>query len=170
LRYVKEDFPVAKVVLSTEYQIRNCDVAYPEYDATISKITGTQPSDTEVNGKLRVKMWVGGKRLDINNNGIDDGKTWSVSKNNAVDVQNDKTKDINETYTFKPYRPNPNTDYIECSGELFDYNGIFGNESLGNAGGITKIYLNSLKIDNKLDTILVFKKGITAHFEITRTQ
>ena len=170
LRYVKEGFPVAKVVLSTEYQVRDCDVAYPEYDATILKITGTQPSDTEVNGNLRVKMWVGGKRLDINNNGIDDGKTWSVSKNNAVDVQNDKTKVINETYTFKPYRPNPNTDYIECSGELYDYNGIFGNESLGNAGGITKIYLNSLKIDNKLDTILVFKKGITAHFEITRTQ
>jgi thiol-activated cytolysin len=169
LRYVKEGFPVAKVILSTEYQIRDCDVAYPEYLAVISKITGTQPSDTEVNGKLRIKMWVGGKRLDINNNGIDDGKTWNVDKRNSVDVQNDKTHTINDhSYTFKPYRPNPNNDYVECSGELYDYNGLFGNESLGNAGGMLKIYLNSLEIDNKLDTALTFRKGISAHFEITR--
>jgi len=171
LRYVKEDFPVAKVVLSTEYQIRDCDLAYPEYLAVISKITGTQPSDTEVNGKLRVKMWVGGERLDINNNDIDDGKTWSVSSKNYVEVQNDKTHTINDhVYTFKPYKPNPNNDYIECSGELYDYNGWLGNESLGNAGGITKVYLNSLEINNKVDITLDFKKGITAHFEITRTK
>ena len=144
LRYVKEGFPVAKVVLSTEYQIRSCDLAYPEYLAVISKITGTQPSDTEVNGKLRVKMWVGGKRLDINNNGIDDGKTWSVNQDNHVDVQNDKTHTISDSYTFKPYRPNLDNDYIECSGELYDYNGLLGNESLGNAGGITKVYLDSV--------------------------
>ena len=168
LRYVKEGFPVAKVILSTEYQIRDCDLAYPEYRAVISKITGTQPTDTEVNGKLRVKMWVGGKRLDINNNGVADGKTWSVNKKNYVEVQNDKTHTINYAYTFKPYRPNQNNDYIECSGELYDYNGLLGNESLGNAGGMKKVYLNSLKIDNKLNIVLTFKKGIKAHFEITR--
>ena len=171
LRYIKKDFPIARVVLSTEYQIKTCDLAYPEYLAVISKITGTQKSDTEVNGSLRVKMWVNGERLDINNNGIDDGKTWSVSENNAVDVQNDKTHTINDhIYTFKPYRPNQNNDYIECSGELYDYNGVFGNESLGNAGGINKVYLSGLLKDQKMDVVLDFKKGITAHFEITRTK
>ena len=96
LNYVKEGFPAANVVLATEYQSRNCDVAYPEYLATIVNITGTQFTDTEVNGKLRVKMWVGGERLDINENGIDDGKTWSVDTDNFVDVQNNKTHTINE--------------------------------------------------------------------------
>ncbi len=168
LRYVKEGFPVAKIVMATEYQIRNCDLAYPEYHAVISKITGKQPTDTEVNGKLRVKLWVGGKRLDINNNGKADGRTWSVDKKNYAEVQNDKTHTINYAYTFKPYRPNQNNDYIECSGELYDYNGLLGNESLGNAGGMKKVYLNSLKIDKKSDIVLTFKKGIKAHFEITR--
>ena len=87
---------------------------------------------------------------------------------NYVEVQNDKTHTINYAYTFKPYRPNQNNDYIECSGELYDYNGLLGNESLGNAGGMKKVYLNSLKIDNKLNIVLTFKKGIKAHFEITR--
>ncbi|HAI41955.1 MAG TPA: hypothetical protein DCM40_29450 [Maribacter sp.] len=168
LNYVKEGFPAANVVLATEYQSRNCDVAYPEYLATIVNITGTQFTDTEVNGKLRVKMWVGGERLDINENGIDDGKTWSVDTDNFVDVQNNKTHTINESYTFRPYRPNMATDYVECSGELYDYNGIFGNESLGNAGGINPVVLNSLKLNVPDTTYLNFKKGITAQFIIIR--
>ncbi|MBS9463027.1 thiol-activated cytolysin family protein [Flagellimonas sp. 389] len=168
LSYVKEGFPAANVVLATEYQARNCDVAYPEYLATIVNITGTQASDTEVNGKLRVKMWVGGERLDINDNGIDDGKTWSVDTDNFVDVQDNKTHTINESYTFKPYRPNMATDYVECSGELYDWNGIFGNESLGNAGGINAVILDSLKLNVPDTTYLNFKKGITAQFIITR--
>ncbi|PHN95093.1 hypothetical protein CSC80_07135 [Maribacter sp. 6B07] len=168
LSYVKEGFPAANVVLATEYQSRNCDVAYPEYLATIVNITGTQFTDTEVNGKLRVKMWVGGERLDINENGIDDGKTWSVDTDNFVDVQNNKTHTINESYTFKPYRPNMATDYVECSGELYDYNGIFGNESLGNAGGINPVVLDSLKLNVPDTTYLNFKKGITAQFIIIR--
>lgn len=168
LSYVKEGFPAANVVLATEYQSRNCDVAYPEYLATIVNITGTQFTDTEVNGKLRVKMWVGGERLDINENGIDDGKTWSVDTDNFVDVQNNKTHTINESYTFRPYRPNMATDYVECSGELYDYNGVFGNESLGNADGINPVVLNSLKLNVPDTTYLNFKKGITAQFIIIR--
>lgn len=171
LSYVREGFPVARVVLATEYQVRNCDLAYPEYFAVISKITGTQISDTEVNGYLRVRMTVGGERLDFNNNGLEDGETWSVSRDEAVDVQNNKTHDIEDfDYTFRPYRPNMATDYVECMGELFDDNGIFGNESLGDAGGIKPVVLNTLKI-NVPDTVkLNFKKGITAHFIITRTK
>ena len=60
------------------------------------------------------------------------------------------------------------TDYVECSGELYDYNGIFGNESLGNAGGINPVVLNSLKLNVPDTTYLNFKKGITAQFIIIR--
>ena len=58
LSFVKDGFPAANMVLATEYQVRNCDEAYPEYLAVISKITGTQFTDTEVNGYLRVRMTV----------------------------------------------------------------------------------------------------------------
>ncbi len=170
LSYVKQGFPAARIVLATEYQVRNCDLAYPEYFAVISKITGTQATDTEVNGYLRLRMTVGGERLDFNNNGLEDGETWRVSKEEFVDVQDNKTHDIEDhDYTFKPYRPNMATDYVECMGELYDY-GFLVNESLGDAGGIKPVVLNTLKI-NVPDTVkLNFKKGITAHFIITRTK
>ncbi|AKA36408.1 thiol-activated cytolysin family protein [Flagellimonas lutaonensis] len=169
LSYVKQGFPAARVVLATEYQVRNCDLAYPEYYAEILKITGSQLTDTEVFGKLRVKMWVGGERLDINNNGIDDGKTWDRKEEDFVEVRKTRSYTVKDhNYTFKPYRPNQAIDFIECSGELADYNGFLGSVSLGDAGGIKEIKLNTLKINEaRLDT-LKFTKGIQAHFRFTR--
>lgn len=166
LSYVKEGFPAAKVVLSTEYQIRDCDVAYPEFQVTIDKITGTQPSDTEVNGSLNMKMKVGTDYLDINNNGIDDGPYWNRGTSNFVDVQNDKTHNIGEVYVLKPYRPNMAVDQIEYYGNLYDYNGILGNANLGEHTGTVK--LDDLKMNEEETYTLNFNAGITAHFKITR--
>ncbi|GMN08940.1 hypothetical protein MTsPCn9_06040 [Croceitalea sp. MTPC9] len=166
LNYVKEGFPVAKVVLATEYQIRDCDLAYPEYQVTIDKITGTQPSDTEVNGNLRMKMKVGTSYLDANNNGLDDGPSWSRSTSNFVDVQNGKTASIGEVYIFKPYRPNTAVDQIEFYGELKDYNGVFGNPSLGNKSGSVK--LDALLMNAEQSFTLSYNAGITAHFKVVR--
>ncbi|RRQ48426.1 hypothetical protein DZC72_12010 [Maribacter algicola] len=171
LNYVKEGFPVAKVVLATEYQIRDCDLAYPEYQVTIDKITGTQPSDTEVNGSLRMRMKVGNGYLDANNNGLDDGPGWSRSSSNFVDVQNDKDYDIpvsEGSYTFKPYRPNMAIDQIEFSGQLYDYNGIFGNANLGSR--FDSVKLDLLEIGIEKDFSLDFNAGITAHFKVVRTK
>lgn len=161
LNYVKDGFPVAKVVLATEYQIRDCDLAYPEYQVTIDKITGTQPSDTEVNGNLNMKMKVGTSYLD-------GGPTWSRTTSNFVDVQNDKTHTIGSVHVFKPYRPNTAVDQIEFSGELKDYNGLFGNPSLGNKSGSVK--LDSLLMNVEQSFELEYNAGITAHFKVVRTK
>lgn len=168
LKFVKQGFPVAKVVLATEYQVRDCDLAYPEFLATIVKITGTQPSDAEIYGKLRIKMWVNGERLDANGNNVDDGKTWNFAKADAVDVQNDKTHTINESYTFKPYRPNMQVDFLEYSGELRDSNGIFGSTSIGDK--YEEFILSGVAIGEAKDLELDFSDGITVHFRITRTK
>lgn len=166
LRYVKKGFPIAKVILATEYQVRDCDLAYPEYLVTIDRITGTQPTDTEVNGTLRVKMKVGGAYLDANGNGVDDGTTWSRGTSNFVDVQNDKTYVVGQTYTFKPYRPNMAIDYVEYYGNLYDYNGLFGNANLGSHTGTVK--LDDLKMNDEVEYTLSFNAGITAHFKMVR--
>ena len=168
LRFVKQGFPVAKVVLATEYQVRSCDLAYPEFQVSIDKITGTQPSDTEVNGNLRMKMRVGTGYLDFNNNGVDDGPSWSRSTSNFVDVQNDKDHSIGASYVFKPYRPNMAVDQIEFYGHLYDYNGILGNASLGNKSGEVKLDL--LIIGEEQTFTLDYNAGITAHFTIVRTK
>ncbi len=129
LSYVKEGFPVANVVLATEYQVRNCDLAYPEFLVAIKSITSSQPSDIELYGKVGISMITGGARTD--------GPIWEKDKNNFVDVQNDKPLNFPQddssvqAFTFKPYRPDMVNDYIECYGELFDDNGIFGFSRLG---------------------------------------
>ena len=169
LRYVREGFPVAKVVLATEYQVRDCDLAYPEFRVTIDKITGTQPSDTELHGNLRMRMKIQGGYLDINGNGYDDGPSWSRSQNDYVDVQNDKTHTINNDYVLKPYRPNMAVDFIEFYGQLFDFNGcVFGctSANLGNKSGNVK--LDELLINVEQKFTLDYNAGITAHFKVVR--
>lgn len=166
LRFVKEGFPVARVVLATEYQVRQCDLAYPEYLVTIDRITGTQPSDTEVNGTLRVRMRVGGAYLDANNNGLNDGTTWSRDTSNFVDVQNDKTYTVGQSYTFKPYRPNMAIDHVEYYGDLYDYNGFGLNADLGSHTGTIK--LENLILNQEVERTLSFNAGITAHFKMVR--
>jgi thiol-activated cytolysin len=166
LRYLKPGFPVAKVVLTTEYQVRECDLAYPEYRVTIVKITGSQPSDTEVHGNLGIRMKVAGGYLDSNNNNLIDGPTWSRTKDNYVDVQNDKTHTINKDYVLKPYRPNMEADFIECYGQLFDYNGVFGSANLGNHTNTKK--LSDLKMNIVEDRQITYQAGIVAHFTLTR--
>ena len=167
LNFVKEGFPVAKVVLATEYQVRDCDLAYPEYQVTIERITGTQPSDTEVNGNLRAKMKVGTSFLDANNNGVDDGPSWSTSPSNFVDVQDDKTHTIGTSFIFEPYRPNMTVDQIEFSGQLFDYNGpILGNANLGNKSRALK--LDEFEIGTEREVHLSYNAGIIAVFTVVR--
>lgn len=169
LNYVKEGFPVAKVVLATEYQLRQCDLAYPEFLVTISKLTGKHNNINEVYGKLRIKMTVGGKRLDANGNGVDDGKTWSISKSEAVNVSESDTHNIlDHSYTFKPYRPNLNVDFLEYSGELRDSNGYFGSTSIGDL--YEELKLSEVGIGEEKLLKLDFEDGITAHFKITRTK
>jgi len=137
LSYVKEGFPVANVVLATEYQVRNCDVAYPEFLVAIKSITTTQPSDIELYGEVGIRMYVGGELLDINENGYRDGPVWAKGPDEFVEVQNDKPlnfpSDDNsvQPYILKPYRPDMLNDYIECYGVLYDDNGIFGFSRLG---------------------------------------
>ncbi|NER11706.1 thiol-activated cytolysin [Muriicola jejuensis] len=165
LRFVKEGFPVAKVVLATEYQIRDCDLAYPEYQVSIVRITGTQPSDTELWGRLRMKLKVGSSYIDMNNNNLDDGPSWSRAEDNYVDVQNQKTHNINEGYTFKPYRPNMAVDFIEYSGDLWD-NNYFTSAPLGNY--TATVTLDELDMNVPKAVTLNFSAGITAHFTMTR--
>ena len=179
LSFVKQGFPVARVVLATEYQVRNCDVAYPEYLVTIKSITTTQPSDIELYGEVGIRMIVGGVPLDINNNGLRDGPIWEKSRDNFVDVQNDKPlnfpqdDDKVQPYTLKPYRPDMTNDYIECYGELFDDNGIFGFSRLGNHmtdPDDDKLRLKDLELNDEKEIVIDdFDDQVEVKFTVKRT-
>nr|WP_299339078.1 thiol-activated cytolysin family protein [Allomuricauda sp.] len=179
LSFVKQGFPAARVVLATEYQVRNCDVAYPEYLVTIKSITTTQPSDIELYGEVGIRMIVGGVPLDINNNDFRDGPIWKKNRDNFVDVQNDKPlnfpqdDDDVQPYTLRPYRPDMTNDYIECYGELFDDNGIFGFSRLGNHmtdADDDKLRLKDLELNDEKEIVLDdFDDQVEVTFTVKRT-
>lgn len=179
LSFVKQGFPAARVVLATEYQVRNCDVAYPEYLVTIKSITTTQPSDIELYGEVGIRMIVGGVPLDINNNGLRDGPIWEKSRDNFVDVQNDKPlnfpqdDDKVQPYTLQPYRPDMTNDYIECYGELFDDNGIFGFSRLGNHmtdADDDKLRLKDLELNDEKEIVIDdFDDKVKVTYTVKRT-
>lgn len=180
LSYVKEGFPVANVVLSTEYQVRNCDLAYPEFQVTVKSIKSSQPSDIELYGNVGIRMTVGGSFMDNDNNDRGwDGPHWAKDDDNFVDVQNDKPLNFPEDdssvqpFIFKPYRPNMQNDYIECYGELFDDNGIFGFSRLGDHS--TTIPLKDLELtadvgESTVKTIVIddFDDQVEVTFTVTR--
>ena len=179
LSYVQEGFPAAKVVLATEYQARNCAVAYPEFLVTIKSITSTQPSDIELYGEVGIRMYVGGKLLDINENDYRDGPVWKKGENEFVDVQNDKPLNFPEDdddvqpYTLKPYRPDMANDFIECYGELFDDNGIFGFSRLGNHTSDPdddELRLDDLELNEEKEIVLDdFDDQVKVTFTVKRT-
>ncbi len=172
LRFLNKEASVARVVLNTEYAIRSCDLAFPEFKLTLTKITSSQPTDVEVYGRLEMRLYstkLGDYlRDDPNNTGIDNVR-WYREKEDAVDVQNDKTYNMptSMTYTIKPVRPNMKTDYIEFDGALRDSNGIFGSVSLGDDREI--YYLEDLKL-NEVKTVKLggFDDQVDAYGTITR--
>ncbi|MEM1326768.1 MAG: thiol-activated cytolysin family protein [Bacteroidota bacterium] len=174
LRFISKDAGVARVVLNTEYAIRNCEFAFPEYKLTLTKITSSQPTNVEVYGRLEMRMYSTALgdylRDDPSNSGIDNVR-WKKDKDDHVKVQNDKTYYMpsSYTYTIKPIRPNMGSDYIEFDGALRDSNGILGSVSLGDDR--KKYYLKNLKLD-EVKTVKLggFDDQVDAYGTITRVQ
>ena len=125
-------------------------------------------------------MTVGGSFMDKDNNDRGwDGPHWAKDDDNFIDVQNDKPLNFPEDdsnvqpFIFKPYRPNMENDYIECYGELFDDNGIFGFSRLGDHS--TTIPLKDLELtaevgESTVKTIVIddFDDQVEVTFTVTR--
>lgn len=125
LRYIKEDFPIARVVLSSEYQVRTCDLAYPKFKITIKQIARTGGSaEKEIYGNIK-------GRIKINNKYLDKSVEWSKDNKGAVEVNPNTPKSINESVTIELYRPNYKEDIIYLSSHLYDYNGFGFYDDLG---------------------------------------
>jgi thiol-activated cytolysin len=112
LRFVKQGTPVARVVLSTEYQIRNCEFVSHRYYVEINSI---ECKDCKEVGKPELYGTI--SAVDMNNKQI---VKWSKTKDNAVKVENDKYTISGVNGTVDLYKPNQTDDYIKLSAELFE--------------------------------------------------
>lgn len=118
LRYIKEDFPIARVVLASEYSARNCDLAFPKYKITIKQIARTKgKAEKEIFGNIKARIKIGNKYLKKE-------LLWEKTGKQNVGVDPGTPKSINQSVTFELTRPNYEEDEIYLSAHLKDYNGF----------------------------------------------
>lgn len=124
LRYIKNDFPIAKVVLSSEYALRSCDLAYPRFKVELIKIRvketpgGTEGSHLELFGNVRGRLSQENGGYVKNSDGSQQKVEWYRSESNNLQVEDHHH--IYESIEFEVYRPNYNDDYVYLSGHLYD--------------------------------------------------
>lgn len=114
LRFIKQGTPVARTVLSTEYPVRTCDLAYPRFKITLNSLRivdtpgGFEGSHLEIWGFLRGKV----------NMGSDVRVNWSRLKEDNLRVEGTHT--INLGQEIEIYRPNYDSNFVELWGNLSD--------------------------------------------------
>lgn len=138
LRYIKEDYPIARVVLSSEYNVRTC---YEAYQRFYIGLHGIKPKKHEGENKLEI---YGDIEIGIYQNGnvVDEFKK-HYKADPALSVDEDEFVGINGQFAeVELYKPDLNNDYIKLYAEFFESNGAFAPEYFGDEE--RKIYLKDV--------------------------
>ncbi|MBO0329855.1 thiol-activated cytolysin family protein [[Muricauda] lutisoli] len=143
LRYIRNDFPVARVVLSSEYNIRTCYEAYQKYRIELGGIEmishAGESGDLSLRGNLNIKLFQGGQQMAsesytrTSNNyiSIREGVFWSIPGDEASEVE--------------LYKPDLENDYVQIEAEFSEDDLFSSNEYLGKNS--RKIYLKDIKMN-----------------------
>ena len=165
LRYLKQGTPVARVVLSSEYTVRVCDVAYPIYKVTLVSLRceGCRDGDgtaAELYGNISGQMYLGGSVID--------SKTfWAYSSSNSFSLGT--IKSINSSHQTEFSKPDYDTDYIRIYGSMdeADIGCPFDcDDDLGSA--TQNVFLSSVQPGEFVMENLSFKGQVIAEFKIER--
>lgn len=168
LRYLKQGTPVARVVLASEYAVRECYVAYPVYKVTLAKLecTGCEDGDggaAALYGSISGAMYLAGQPIDSRT-------LWRYTKNNTFSLPKGDIKEINKSLQTEFSKPDYDKDYIRVSGIMtesdfgcpFDCDDDFGNPS-------QEIFLSEVKLgEPPLERNLSFKGLVIAKFWVER--
>lgn len=130
LSYVKEGFPTAKVVLSTEYQARSCDLTHPQFKITIKNLlVNLTPVGTSEG--LHLEIW-GSVEGELKKNGSRVGSRvrWARASTNDLQIPYLLPHTIDQSVTVEVERPDYDNDYIEIKGDLNDKD-LFSSDNLG---------------------------------------
>ena len=119
LRYLKQGTPVARVVLASEYVIRQCDLAYPIFHIEMDylRCTGCQDGDgteAEIFGSISGSIMVGDPASVIKSGSAN----WGYTRSNYFTLGKDSTKHVDVFAVVELYKPNYNIDYVLMKGKL----------------------------------------------------
>lgn len=127
LRYIKNDFPIARIVLTSEYPVRTCYQAYQRFRVEIHgvefKYNDNEPSPYELYGSINASIYIDDDRKSK--------KTWSRSENNVLNIEKNKLYKIDEWFEYEVYMPDLDKDYVLLNANLYEKD-VFSNDHLGN--------------------------------------
>ncbi len=138
LRYIRKGFPVANVVLSSEYNIRTCYEAYQRFYIGLHGIKPKKhegENNLEIYGDIEIGIYQGGKVV----------KEFKKHYNSdpALEVEEDEFVGINNKFAeVELYKPDVNNDYIKLYAEFYESNGAFDPEYFGKE--TRKVYLKDV--------------------------
>lgn len=139
LRYIRKGFPVANVVLSSEYNIRTC---YEAYHRFYIGLHGIKPKKHE--GETNLEIY-GDTEIGIYQDGnmIKEFKKHYIA-DPALKVEEDEFVGINDKFAeVELYKPNLDIDYIKLYAKFYESNGAFDPEYFGKE--TKKVYLKDVK-------------------------
>ncbi|MDT7829557.1 thiol-activated cytolysin family protein [Pricia sp. S334] len=117
LRYLKQGTPVARVVLSSEYPVRQCDLAFPVFSIELDYLecTGCQDGDgseAELFGRLTATLFSNGTQKG--------GKVaWDYKEGATFQLKKNEKRFVNLTVPpIELYRPDYNADHVAIGGRL----------------------------------------------------
>jgi thiol-activated cytolysin len=176
LRYIKEDFPIARVVLASEYNARNCQLAYPKYRIRIRQIITGRSNKKEIYGKIYagiIDESVGNTKIgDVDF--VDNLKvSTSISESNFKVVSDDIPHNVSKSLEISDlYKPDINKLRIYLYADLKDDNGIFPSDNLGT--DTAEIFLSDLESpitpipeDGKIKSYTHVLNGFEDKMEVT---
>ena len=152
MRFLKDN-SIGKVLLSSEYNVRQCDQAYYRYEVILQRIICTECNDgagshAEMAGSMKTKISGSSKTRTL----------WSESKGHAIDEIGGIIELDNST-TWEFYKPDRDKAYIEISGNLIERDATSADDNLG--GDSKRIFLSDLTGLNNYE--LIFNgSGMTA--------
>lgn len=138
LRYIKNGFPVANVVLSSEYNIRTCYEAYQKFHI---ELHGIKPKYYEGENVLEI---YGDTEIGIYQNGnvVEEIKKHYIS-DPALSIDEDEFVSIYEEKEVELRLPNPNEDYVKLFATFYESDGPFAPDHFGS--DTKKIYLRDIE-------------------------
>ncbi|UKM64197.1 thiol-activated cytolysin family protein [Flavobacteriaceae bacterium GSB9] len=129
LRYIRQGFPIANVVLSSEYNIRTCYPAYQKFGIQLHglrMVDSNGDNDIKLHGNMYAAIYQNGNRKGF--------VSYTRTTNNYINVDEDTFWAIpsdDDTREIELYMPDLETDYIILSAEFTEDDRFSANEYLG---------------------------------------
>ncbi|WP_298345643.1 thiol-activated cytolysin family protein [uncultured Algibacter sp.] len=143
LRYIKKGFPIANVVLSSEYNIRSCYPAYQKFGIQLYGINLVKNNGGSIrlHGNMKAQIYQGGN--------VKGSVSYTRTRNNYIIPNEGEFWPIPtiETKEVELYKPDLENDYILLSAEFTEDDSIGGDDYLGKKE--EKILLKNVQDDKE---------------------